>query len=76
MEDFTVFVDGQQVRVEISRKTLVWDLACQLEEKGYEVDVAHPKVTEDGEKVDGTNLIKRISEYHFSKLGYLDFLSK
>jgi hypothetical protein len=60
-------VNGEEVMVKINRKSLVWDVACQIEEQNYQLDVAHPKVTEDGEKVDGTCPIKRTSKYHFCK---------
>ena len=66
-KELAVYINGRPVYLQIGSKTVVWDLACQLEEMNYPVNVAYPEVTEDGKGVSGETAVKSCCKYCFRK---------
>ena len=68
--DLQVLVDGHAVFVsDLHSKSTIWDVACELEDMGFSIDIAFPDVTAEGKKIDGSTIIKRKNLlYKFCKL--------
>lgn len=67
MTELTVSVDGKPVSLRIEAKTCICDLACELEEKGYKVNVAHPNCSVEGKRMNGFDKVQENLQYNFSK---------
>lgn len=62
-----VYIDGRKETLLVNRKDNLSAVACMLEEKGYEVNVAFPTIRVDGEMVSGNKCLDLSLEYHFCK---------
>lgn len=66
-KEITVMVNGSAAKLEVGASTVVSDLACQLQDLGYTVDVINPKVVANGQQVEGLEKVKANVTYYFSK---------
>ena len=67
MAELTVHIDDKPVVVKTGPKTLLVDVACMLEEKGYKLNVALPEIFVDGKMVDPYEKVDRRLKYKFCK---------
>lgn len=68
MPELIIYVDNQAVAIDVDSKSIVADLACEVEELGYSINVAHPEVRVNNTAVNMYEKVDTGLEYHFSKL--------
>ncbi len=66
-ELITVYVNGKAVKVYAGATSMIIDVACQLVDKGYQVDSFFPKVQANSNQVGPWQGVDKNTKYQFCK---------